>query len=180
MSRGSAALVRRAGRRRPAAARAAPRRAVRSAVDAARRGGENRRPVTARRLLTAALAAIWLLPAAFAGAAALHVALAHGHGDEHHVSAPHDASHAVELPASLVHGHLDAGEDAGHDHIVTCAASPGIRAGRSVVAPPSVAVLAGSPFTAHATVALAAGPPPLPPPQVSGPPRLALLSTLRV
>ena len=67
--------------------------------------------MNARRLLTAAVAFAWLLPAMVTGAVALHVAF------EHPVEHAHDATQeTVELRAFAAQGQVDAAGHLPHEH----------------------------------------------------------------
>jgi len=142
---------------------------VRRAVDGARCRGENRRPVTARRPLAAAVAALWLSPIALACGVSLHVALDHhDHGEP---AAPFAATVALA-------GEAVVGPD-GHQHRIEGDTPPALRAARALVAPPAAGELLtvdGAPVAGTAVAAAAAAPPP----PRAGPARLALLSTLRI
>jgi len=138
-------------------------------IDAFAASRENAGLVRARRLVALIAAAVWVTPAALAGAVALHVALDHHHHGE--PAAPLAA--AVALPGEAVVGHD------GHEHRIEGDASPALRASRAIVAPPAAGdlVTVEGPLAAAPAVALAAT---VPPPPRAGPARLALLSTLRI
>ncbi len=155
------------------------------AIDGSPRCVQNSAPVTARRLVVVALAAIWLLPIALASGVALHVAFDHGHDAEsqggHGNQGGHDGEgHAEALPSLLEHGHLHAGDVGEHEHALVSASTPAVRAARAVCAPPPESLIAVATLSTHEAARLAAGPPLAPPPQLAGPLLLALLSTLRV
>lgn len=133
--------------------------------------------MNARRLLAAAVALAWLLPAMVTGAVALHVAF------EHPVGHAHEATpEAVELRAFAEQGQLDAAGHLPHEH-KTVADSSGvaIRRGADAAAQQSIVASSEVPAPRHAADAQApaarvlAGPP-----KASGPPLLARLSTFRI
>jgi hypothetical protein len=133
--------------------------------------------VSVRRLLTAAVAFAWLLPAMVTGAVALHVAF------EHPVEHAHDAAQeTVELGAFPAHGLLDAAGHLPHEH-ETVADSSGVAIRRGVEAAAQQSIVAASEVPGPRLAADAQAPAArvlAGPPKASGPPLLARLSTFRI
>jgi len=125
-----------------------------------------------RRLAPLLLLAVWLAPAAAAGAHTAHE-LAHHAGDP--AGAPDAALAALE------HGHAHAGAEADHEHPAASVRALDSRPVRPELPVPGAA--------AEAPLAIAVAPPelaelelgdPTPPPRPSGRPLLAQLSLLRI
>lgn len=128
--------------------------------------------MTVRRLFALVLFAVWLAPAATAGAVALHVALDH-HGDVR--------GGGSEMAATWTHGHDHPEGAADHDHLATVSPVPALRMGapdgRSAGAAPA---LDFAPVVARPAPALALRAAPAPTARSHGPDLLSLLSLLRV
>ena len=131
--------------------------------------------MTVRRLLVAAVVFTWLLPAAMAGAIALHVAFEHA-GDH-----DHEATHGlVDSMALAEYPHLASPAELPHDHsaVVVVAYLPARHTiASSTHENPCGAVLPpwlGVDLEELAVRSRAR------PPRTSGPPLLAQLSTLRI
>jgi len=133
--------------------------------------------VSVRRLLTAAVAFAWLLPAMVTGAVALHVAF------EHPVEHAHEATpESVDLGAFPAHGLLDAAGHLPHEHS-TVADAGGVAIRRGIEATAQHSVVASSEVPAPRLAADAQAPAArvlAGPPKASGPPLLARLSIFRI
>jgi hypothetical protein len=133
--------------------------------------------VSVRRLFAVAIALVWLLPTAMAGAIALHVAFEH-HADDPHASTLHRLDRA-ELAGD---GHVHSTGDVPHHHPPV--AAPADAVPRRVLDPGSLpcrsAEAAGGSTAALDPALERRARPLLEPPRASGPPLLARLSTLRI
>ncbi len=132
--------------------------------------------MTARPLLVAVVAVVWLLPATMVGAIALHVAFEHPVGHDHE-----GTPNLAELASLAEHGHYHSAGEIPHRH-------------SAVVATADAAVRRVLDSATHATFASSATLAPEDdvdnqepaaqtlsgPPRESGPPLLARLSTLRI
>ncbi len=142
-----------------------------------------------RRLLAAAIALLWMLPALLAGATVVHLALGHGHhhGSAHAPHPPfepaHGASHQDALAELAGHGHSHAPGDPAHRHSDFGLSSDS--AARLAAAAAEPAPSTAGPAGATAPAPLLAPPSPwdggsVLPPKICGPPLLARLCLLRI
>lgn len=145
--------------------------------DATAAKAENARSVSVRHLFAAAIAIIWLLPTAMAGAIALHVAFEH-HGDHLRASTSHRIDR-VEVPGD---GHVHSSGDAPHPHPAVMASADAVpRRPLDSTSVPCRSAATGGDSGATPDPALERRARPLfEPPRASGPPLLARLSTLRI
>lgn len=133
--------------------------------------------MSARRLLAAAVAFAWLLPALVAGAVALHVAFEHPVDRSHHRTLEPVAAATLAEP-----DHAHQASEMPHDHSTVVAAG-GVAMRRALDSATHAAAVGATEvpiFQIAAGASMPAAKTLEGPPKASGPPLLARLSTFRI